>query len=64
MQNMSNNLEAVFEEDMKMISLETTARVAAFVFLIIFFLEISTELFIRPGMIVPGDAAATRDSQL
>ena len=35
------------------------ARVAAFVFLIIFFLGISTELFIRPGMIVPGDAAAT-----
>ena len=36
-----------------------TARVAAFVFLIIFFLGMSTELFIRPGMIVPGDAAAT-----
>ena len=35
------------------------ARVAAFVFLIIFFLVMSTELFIRPGMIVPGDAAAT-----
>jgi hypothetical protein len=35
------------------------ARVAAFVFLIIFFLGMSTELFIRPGMIVPGDAAAT-----
>jgi Domain of unknown function (DUF4386) len=36
-----------------------TARVAAFVFLIIFFLGMSTELFIRPGMIVTGDAAAT-----
>jgi len=36
-----------------------TARVAAFVFLIIFFLGMSTELFIRPGMIVPGDAATT-----
>jgi hypothetical protein len=35
------------------------ARVAAFVFLTIFFLGMSTELFIRPGMIVPGDAAAT-----
>lgn len=35
------------------------ARVAAFVFLIIFFLGMSTELFIRPGMIVPGDAAST-----
>jgi len=35
------------------------ARVAAFVFLIIFFLGMSTELFIRPGIIVPGDAAAT-----
>jgi hypothetical protein len=35
------------------------SRVAAFVFLIIFFLGMSTELFIRPGIIVPGDAAAT-----
>lgn len=35
------------------------ARVAAFVFLIIFFLGMSTELFIRPAIIVPGDAAAT-----
>ena len=38
---------------------QKTARVAAFVFLIIFFLGMSTELSIRPGMIVPGDAAAT-----
>ena len=38
---------------------QKTARVAAFVFLIIFFLGMSTELFIRPGMIVLGDAAAT-----
>jgi hypothetical protein len=38
---------------------QKTARVAAFVFLIIFFLGMSTELFIRPGMIVPGDPAAT-----
>jgi hypothetical protein len=38
---------------------QKTARFAAFVFLIIFFLGMSTELFIRPGMIVPGDAAAT-----
>ena len=38
---------------------QTIARVAAFVFLIIFFLGMSTELFIRPDIIVPGDAAAT-----
>ena len=38
---------------------QKTARVAAFVFLIIFFLGMSTELFIRPGMIVPGDPTAT-----
>jgi hypothetical protein len=38
---------------------QKTARVAACVFLIIFFLGMSTELFIRPGIIVPGDAAAT-----
>ncbi len=38
---------------------QKTARAAAFVFLIIFFLGMSTELFIRPGMLVPGDAAAT-----
>ena len=44
---------------MKMNSPQKTARVAAFVFLMIFFLGMSTELFIRPGMIVPGDAAAT-----
>ncbi len=44
---------------MKMNSPQKTARVAAFVFLIIFFLGMSTELFIRPGMIVPGDPAAT-----
>ncbi len=44
---------------MKINSPQTTARVAAFVFLFIFFLGMSTELFIRPGMIVPGDAATT-----
>lgn len=44
---------------MKMNSPQKTARVAAFVFLSIFFLGMSTELFIRPGMIVPGDAATT-----
>jgi hypothetical protein len=38
---------------------QKTARFAAFVFLIIFLLGMSTELFIRPGMLVPGDAAAT-----
>jgi hypothetical protein len=44
---------------MKMNSPQKTARVAAFVFLTVFFLGMATELFIRPGMIVPGDAAAT-----
>ena len=38
---------------------QKAARVAACVFLGIFFLGMSTELFIRPGMLVPGDAAAT-----
>jgi hypothetical protein len=38
---------------------QKTARIAAFVFLIIFLLGMSSELFIRPGMIVPGNAAAT-----
>lgn len=36
------------------------ARVAAFVFLLIFLLGMSTELLMRPGMMVPGDAAATQ----
>ena len=40
---------------MKMNSPQKTARVAAFVFVLIFFLGMSTELFIRPGLIVPGD---------
>ena len=44
---------------MKMNSPQKTARVAACVFLGIFFLGMSTELFIRPGMIVPRDAVAT-----
>lgn len=44
---------------MKMDSLPKTARVAAFVFLLIFLLGMSTELLIRPGMIVPGAAATT-----
>ncbi len=38
---------------------QTTARVAAILFVLIFILGISTELFIRPGMMVPGDAVAT-----
>ncbi len=38
---------------------QKTAKVAAFVFLLIILLGMSAELFIRPGMIVPGDAAAT-----
>jgi len=44
---------------MKMNSPQMIARVAAFVFLIIIFQGMSTELFIRPDIIVPGDAAAT-----
>ena len=44
---------------MKLNSPQKTARVAAFVFVLIFILGMSTELFIRPGMIVPGDATAT-----
>jgi hypothetical protein len=38
---------------------QKNARVAAFFFLIIFMLGMSTELFIRPAIIVPGDAATT-----
>jgi hypothetical protein len=56
---MNNKLKAVLEKDMKMNPPQKTARVAAFVFLIIFFLGMSTELFVRPGIIVSGDAAAT-----
>jgi len=56
---MSNKLNAILEEDMNKNSPQKTARVAAFVFVLIFILGMSTELFIRPGMIVPGDAAAT-----
>ncbi len=47
------------DEDMKKNSPQTTARLAAFVFLIIFCQGMAAELFIRPDMIVPGDAAAT-----
>ena len=38
---------------------QLTARIAACIFLGIFFLGMSTELFIRPGIIVSGDVAAT-----
>lgn len=44
---------------MKMNSPQKTARVAAIVFLLVFILGMSTELLIRPGMMVPGDPAAT-----
>ena len=43
----------------KMNSPQKTARVAAFVFLIVFGLGISAELFVRGDIIVPGDAATT-----
>lgn len=52
-------MKIVLEEEMKMNLPQKAARVAACVFLGIFFLGMSTELFIRPGMLVPGDAAAT-----
>jgi hypothetical protein len=44
---------------MKINSPQKIARVAAFVFLIIFCQGMASELFIRPAIIVPGDAAAT-----
>ena len=44
---------------MKINSHQKTARVAGLVFVLIFILGMSTELFIRPGMIVPGDSEAT-----
>jgi hypothetical protein len=53
------NMKTILEEEMKINLPQMTARVAACVFLSIFFLGMTTELFIRPGMIVPGDAAAT-----
>lgn len=56
---MSNKLKAKLEEEMKMNSPKKTARVAAIVFVLIFILGMSTELFIRPGMIVPGDGGVT-----
>ena len=43
----------------KINSPQKTARTAAFVFVLIFILGMSTELFIRPGLIVPGDTATT-----
>ena len=43
----------------KMNSPQKIARVAACVFLIIFCLGMASELFIRPTIIVPGDAATT-----
>jgi hypothetical protein len=56
---MGNQYITIVEEGMKMNTPQRTARVAAFVFLIIFILGMSTELFIRPNMFVPGDAAST-----
>jgi hypothetical protein len=52
-------MKTILEEKMKMNAPQKTARIAAYIFLGIFFLGMSTELFIRPGMIVPGDAAST-----
>jgi len=43
----------------KIYSPQKTARVAAFVFLIVFGLGISSELFVLGDIIVPGDAATT-----
>jgi hypothetical protein len=52
-------MKTILEEEMKLNPPQKTVRIAACIFLGIFFLGMSTELFIRPGMIVPGDAAAT-----
>jgi hypothetical protein len=52
-------MKSILEEEMKMNSPQLTARITACIFLGIFFLGMSTELFIRPGMIVSGDVAAT-----
>lgn len=51
--------EKAMTDKESMNSPQTIARVAAVVFLLIFLLGMSTELLIRPGMIVSGDAAAT-----
>jgi hypothetical protein len=56
---MNNNFKAILEDDMKMNSPQKIARAAAIVFLIIFCQGMAAELFIRPAIIVPGDAAAT-----
>jgi hypothetical protein len=45
--------------EIDMNSPQKTARIAACIFLGIFFMGMSTELFIRPGMLVSGDVAAT-----
>ena len=39
--------------------LNPTAKLAGILFLIIFFLGLSVEIFIRPEIIIPGDGAAT-----
>ncbi len=52
-------MKTILEEEMKANSPQKTARIAACIFLGIFFLGMTTEIFIRPGMLVPGDAAAT-----
>jgi hypothetical protein len=39
--------------------LNPTARLAGILFLLIFFLGLTVEVFIRPGIIIPGDGAAT-----
>jgi hypothetical protein len=58
-QNISNKFKAILEEEMKMNSPQAIARIAAFVFLIIFCQGMASELFIRPAIVVPGDAAMT-----
>ncbi|MHC1724393.1 MAG: DUF4386 domain-containing protein [Aminipila sp.] len=44
---------------MQNFSPKKTARTAAFVFVLIFILGAATELFVRPGMILPGDIATS-----
>jgi hypothetical protein len=59
LENRRNKYKAILEDDMKMNSPQKNARTAACVFLIIFCQGMASELFIRPAIIVPENAAAT-----
>jgi hypothetical protein len=51
--------EKTMTEKEKMNLLKPTARLAGVLFLLIFILGLSVEIFIRPEIIIPGDGAAT-----